>query len=452
MKKILVIGCGGAGMFSAIVATQLRPKKFKATILSEENDIYCRCTSPYIINGQAKLRGAIQEEEESMITDFGVDLIHERAVSIDTTKKVVITDKNNFFIYDYLVIATGASPFVPKIPGLSLGNHHTVRESKDIKTIEEKIKGKKNAIIIGAGVIGIEMAAALKEKFIDVTVIEKAERVSPVLADLEFSTKIVDHLRDNRIKFLFNTDIIEVESAINKKFVKIKRNNKIEKLETDIIIIATGVKANSKIAENTGIKIGSHGIIVNEKMQTNIKNIYACGDCVMPVSAITGENTVSQLASVAIQQAKIVGYQIAGFPIKYQGTTNAFAFKVLGREYGQVGLNENQAKKKFKIVVTGYAETTNIYKDLKNNKPLKMKLIFAGPRMKIVGAEAFGNGVTGFLEIASMGIGLKLSILKLMKYNYIAHPSLSPWPFMNPIVMACEDAMGKVMKFFKRKK
>jgi len=81
-----------------------------------------------------------------------------------------------------------------------------------------------------------------------------------------------------------------------------------------------------------------------------------------------------------------------------------------------------------------------------------MKFIFAGPRMKIVGAEAFGNGVTGFLEIASMGIGLKLSILKLMKYNYIAHPSLSPWPFMNPIVMACEDAMGKVMQFFKRKK
>ena len=448
MKKILAIGCGGAGMFSAIVATQLRPGKFKATILSAEDDIYCRCTSPYIINGQAKLKDAIQEE--SMIADYGVDVIHERAVNIDTEKKVVVTNKNNFFVYDYLVISTGARPFVPKIPGLTELNHHTVRESKDIKEIEEKIKGKKNAIIIGAGVIGMEMAAALREKHMDVTILEKTERISPTLADLEFSTKIVNHLRDNHINIFFNTEIKEIGSVHNKRVIKLRRNNKTEELETDIIIIATGVKANTEIAENTGIKIGTHGIIVNEKMQTSIKNIYACGDCVMPISAITGENTVSQLASVAIQQAKIVGYQLASFPIKYLGTTNAFAFKILGREYGQVGLNENQAKKKFKFIITGYAESTDVYKDLNNNKPLKLKLIFAGPRMKIVGAEAFGNGVTGFLEIASMGIGLKLSILKLMKYNYIAHPSLSPWPFMNPIVMASEDAMGKVMSFFKK--
>jgi len=450
MKKIIVIGCGGAGMFSAIVSTQLRPKKFSATILSEEDDIYCRCSSPYIINNQAKLSDAVQAE--SMITDFGVEVVHEKAISIDTEKKVVITNKNNFFVYDYLVIATGARPFVPKIPGLTELNHHTVRESKDIKNISEKIKNVKKAIVIGAGIIGCEMASAFREKNIDVTILEKAERISPALADLEFSTKIVNHLRDNQIDILFNTDIVEIENVKNKKIVKIKRNGKSEKLETDIIIIATGVKPNIEIAKNTGIKLGSHGIIVNEKMQTNIRNIYACGDCVMPVSAITGENTISQLASVAIQQAKIVGYQLANFPIKYQGATNAFAFKILGREYGQVGLNENQAKKKFKFIVTGHAETTNLYDDLKSKKPLSFKIIFAGPRMKIVGAEAYGNGVTGFLEIASMGIGLKLSILKLMKYNYIAHPSLSPWPFMNPIVMASEDAMGKVMDFFKKKK
>lgn len=450
MKKILVIGCGGAGMFSSIVATQLRPGKFKATILSDEEDIYCRCTSPYIINGKAKLKDAVQPE--SMICDFGVDVVHEKAVSIDIFKKVVITNKNNFFVYDYLVIATGARPFVPKIVGLTETNYHTVRESKDIAGIEKAVKGKKSAIIIGSGVIGMEMAAALREENMEVTILEKAERVSPILADLEFSTKIVDHLRENKINILFNTDIEEIENIKNKKVVRIKRNGKNEKVEADIVIVATGVVPNINIVHGTNIRTGTHGIIVDDKMQTSVKNIYACGDCVMPISAITGENTVSQLASVAIQQSKIVGYQIAGFPIKYQGTTNAFAFRVLGREYGQVGLNENQAKKKFKLVITGYAETTNIYKDLNNNKSLKMKLIFAGPRMKIVGAEAFGNGITGFLEIVSMGAGLKLSVLKLMKYGYIAHPSLTPWPFMNPVVMASEDAMGKVMNFFKKKK
>ncbi|PLX22010.1 hypothetical protein C0584_00575 [Candidatus Parcubacteria bacterium] len=450
MKKILVIGCGGAGMFSSIVATQLRPGKFRATILSDEEDIYCRCTSPYIIKKEAKLKDAIQPE--SMIADFGVEVVHEKAISIDTAKKVVITNKNNFFVYDYLVIGTGSSPFVPQIPGLTKTNHHTVRQSKDIYNIENSIKGKKKAVIIGAGVIGIEMASALRERKMDVIILEKAEKISSYMAELEYSTKILNHLRDSHINVLFNTEIKEIESVRDKKVINIKRNGEKEKIETDIIIIATGVKANKKIAEDAGITCGRSGIIVDEKMRTNVKNVYACGDCVMPVSAITGENTVSQLASTAIHQSKIVGYQIAGFPIKYQGTTNAFAFKFLGRDYGQVGLNETEAKKKFKIVVTGSAESTNIYQDLDAKKPLNFKLVFAGPKLRLVGAMGYGNGITGFLEVSSMAIGLKMSILKVMKYNYIAHPSLTPWPFMNPIVMASEDAMGKVMNFFKRKK
>ena len=104
------------------------------------------------------------------------------------------------------------------------------------------------------------------------------------------------------------------------------------------------------------------------------------------------------------------------------------------------------------MVVTGKAETTDIYKDLKGNKKIEIKLIFAGPKLRLVGVEAFGNDINGYIEVCSMAIGLKLSIMKVMKYNYIAHPSMSAWPFMNPIVMAAEDAMASVVSFFKRRK
>ena len=184
-------------------------------------------------------------------------------------------------------------------------------------------------------------------------------------------------------------------------------------------------------------------------MQTNVSNIYASGDCCVPLYAPTGEFMPSQLASTAIQQAKIVGFQIAGYPIKYNGSTGAFAFETMGQQYAAVGLNEDAARKKFKWVVVGRAQTTDLYKDMKAAKPLEVKLIFAGPKMRLVGYEAFGLGVIASAELASFAIGLKLGILSMLKFNYISHPSMTSWPFMNPIIMATEDAMGTIMKKLK---
>ena len=107
MKKIVSIGCGGAGMFSGIVASQLKKGKFEAIALSDEADIYCRCTTPYVLTGEAKLADAIQPD--SMAGDYGVKVVHEKALKINTKKKEVYTDKGNTFEYDYLVIAIGAT-------------------------------------------------------------------------------------------------------------------------------------------------------------------------------------------------------------------------------------------------------------------------------------------------------------------------------------------------------
>ncbi len=189
MKKIVSIGCGGAGMFSAIVATQLKKDKFEAIVLSDEKDIYCRCTTPYILTGEAKLSDAIQPE--SMIESYGPKIVHEKATSINTRKKHVLTKEGNIFEYDYLVIATGASPFLPKIKGIDSKNVFTVRSSSDMEHIQESVKNSKKAIVIGAGVIGIEMAGALKENGLEVDLVENAPSISSSIADSEFSQKIV---------------------------------------------------------------------------------------------------------------------------------------------------------------------------------------------------------------------------------------------------------------------
>lgn len=441
MKKILVIGCGGAGMFSAIVATQIKPKKFDATILSDEKDIYCRCTTPYILTGEASLKEAVQPD--SMITDFGVKLVPEKAIEIDIKKKRVKTNKNNWFSYDKLVISTGASPFIPNIEGSEKAI--TVRTSDDVRNINKHIQKAKTATIIGAGVIGIEMAGALREHGLEVTIIEFANRPLAGIASEEYSKNIYNHLKKNHITSYFNSEA----KIITDNDVTFDFKGKLKTIKSDIVILAAGVRANTDIIKGTGIKTNKFGIIVNKKMMTNKCGVYACGDVAVPINAITGENTPSQLASSAIQQAKIVGYQLAGYPIKFSGSTGAFAFKTMGKEYAGAGLTEERAREKYKFVIVGNAKTTNIYRDMRIKEDLELKLIFAGLTMRLVGVEAYGVGVTGHVEVASLAMNLKANILKLLKYNYIAHPSLTPWPFMNPIIMATEDAVGKIMKKLK---
>lgn len=444
-KKILAIGCGGAGMFSLIVASQLKKGKFETTVLSDEKDIYCRCTTPYILEGEAALKDAIQPE--SMVADYGVDIVHEKAVSINTSKKQVTTETGNIVGYDYLVISTGATPFKPKIKGIDLENIFTVRTSDDVEKIQSSIKTAKSAVVIGAGVIGIEMAGALKSMGLDVSLVESSSSVSSGIADKEFADKIIGHLRENEVEVLFGSKVSEIKKGkMKQKEVVVISKRKKRIITADLVIVAAGVRPNLDVIKGTKIKANEFGIVVDDKMRTNVKDVYACGDCSVPLFSVTGEYKPSSLASSAIQQSKIVGYQIAGFPIKYNGSTGAFAFQTLGKEYACVGLTEQLARKKFKWVVVGRAQTTDIYKDLRENRPLEIKLIFAGPKMRMVGCEVFGNGVITSAEVASFAIGLKISILKVLKFNYIAHPSMTAWPFMNPIIMATEDAMGNIMK------
>lgn len=448
MKKILSIGCGGAGMFSGIVASQLRKGKFEAIALSEEADIYCRCTTPYVLTGEAELKDAIQPD--SMAGDYGVKVVHEKALKINTRKKEVYTDKGNTFKYDYLVIATGASPFRPEIAGLDGKNVYTIRTSKDAECIQGCIANAKSAVVVGAGVIGIEMAGALRQQGLEVNLIEYAQNISPVLADEEFAGKITDLLKEKGVKTFFDSKVVEIADGENgRKNVSVECGGKKKNFEADVVVVAAGVRPNLDVIKGAKIKATEKGIIVDSKMRTNVADVYACGDCCVPLSAITGEAVPSALASSAIQQSKIVGFQIAGFPIKFNGSTGAFAFQTLGKEYAGVGLTEVEARKRFKWVITGNAVTTDVYKDLAIAKELEVKLIFAGPKLRLVGYEAFGNGVISSAELASFAIGLRLSILKMLKFNYIAHPSMTPWPFMNPIIMATEDAMGKIMEKFK---
>lgn len=436
-------------MFSLIVASQLKKGKFEATVLSDEKDVYCRCTSPYVLTGEAELADAIQPE--CMFADYGLNIVHDRAVSVDTSRRQVVAESGKRYEYDYLVIATGASPFVPPIPGVDSDRVHTVRTSDDVGAIFADASHARSAVVVGAGIIGIEMAGALRGRGVDVTLVESADAVSSDIADVEFADRILSHLHEKGVETIFGGTVTEIRNGGDgRKEVAVDTSAGESVLPCDLVVIAAGVRPNLAVIEGSDIRSTKSGVTVDGRMRTNVRNVFACGDCCVPLSAVTGEYRSSPLASSAIQQAKIVGYQIAGFPIGYAGSTGAFAFQTLGKEYTCVGLTEEAARKRYGRVVVGRAETTDVYKDMKSVRPLSVKLVFAGTRMRLVGFEAFGNGVIASAEVASFAIGQRAGILRMLRFNYIAHPSMTAWPFMNPIVMASEDAMGTVMGKIRR--
>ena len=356
-------------MFSLIVAAQLKKNKFETTILSDEADIYCRCSTPYILTGETTVADSVQPE--SMFTKYGFTIVHEKAVQIDTAKKQVQTAAGNVFDYDYLVIATGATPVKPAITGIDGAGVYTVRTSADAAGIYAAAKQAQRAVVIGAGVIGMEMAGALRRMGLAVSLVEYGPSISPNIADAEFSEKIVANLQAHDVQIMFSSQVMEIKQEVHTKKVVINQADNMVEVEADLVVVATGIKPNLDVISGTDIKANKLGILVDRKMRTNIKNIYACGDCCVPMSVVTGENKPSSLASSSVQQAKIVGYQMAGYPIAYAGSTGAFAFKILEKEYACVGLTEDVAREKFKWVAVGRAQSTDLYQDLQAAQPLE---------------------------------------------------------------------------------
>jgi pyruvate/2-oxoglutarate dehydrogenase complex dihydrolipoamide dehydrogenase (E3) component len=161
---------------------------------------------------------------------------------------------------------------------------------------------------------------------------------------------------------------------------------------------------------------------------------------------ITGKKELSQLATNGVIQGKIVGKNILGKKEKYQGHTMAMIFQFLGEEFGQVGLNPKKAKLEGIDYVEGVSHSTDIYKDLSGVHNVLVKILFNKKNKRVIGATAYGKNLVWIINLISFAISKKSTIEDLMKFDYASHPSLSPWPFMDPIVDASENAYNKILK------
>lgn len=348
--KIVILGGVAAGAKAAAKARRLLPEAQIDLYTDDTHISYSACGLPYYIEGNF-------DDYEMLLVrspeDFEKDNVHihlkHRAVKIlPDTKQVLVESlgKNKAFLVDYdkLIVAVGARPVIPQIRNVNLNNVFTVRKVEDGIAIRSKAENSRKAVIIGGGYIGIEMLEALVRQNVSVTLIEYAPTIMQNFDD-DMSNLILEQLRETSSgRFEILTSEMATEFSGDKEGVKLVRTGSGNEIEVDFVVICAGVKPNIEIAKDAGILLGETGAIkVNEKMETSIKDIYACGDCVEENLIITNTKIWLPLGANANKEGRIAAINACGGEEKFEGVLGSSVTRCLSLSMSMTGLTEKKA-------------------------------------------------------------------------------------------------------------
>jgi NAD(P)H-nitrite reductase large subunit len=343
----VIIGnsAGGIGCVEAI--REIDKMSSVAVISAEKYHAYSRALIPYYLDGKISLdkiyyRPLDFYEKKNVDTFLGT-----KATRIDVDAKEVELENGRKIGYGKLLIATGGKPFIPPMEGLSnQENVFTFLSLDDVLSVEKAMKEANNVVILGGGIIGLMAAEVLKKKGLDVKVVELADRVlAPVVDDIT-SKLVQDKFAEKGVEIILENTISKV---VGKKRVDkvILRDGRV--FETDMLIVAVGVIPNTELARDTPIKV-NRGIVVNRKMETSVKDIYACGDCAEIYDFIFGANRVLPLWPTAYIGGRIAGFNMCGVEREYNFATAMNAMHFFDYYIINAGLNIPNDSEEFEIL------------------------------------------------------------------------------------------------------
>ena len=347
---LVIIGGVAAGTKAAAKARRESPD-LKISLYTEGKFIsYSACGMPYYIEDLIKdYRKLLVRSVEDFKAEENIDIYTEHKVTkiLPDKKKIIVENvqnKSKFEVeYTKLLLATGAKPFVLNIEGVNLDNVFTLRHIEDGIAIKNAVAEANKAVIVGCGNIGVEMAQAFYNCGIDTTLIELANQILPYL-DQEIASQVQKYLEEKGIKIIPNDGVKRIIRNQDNKATGIETNSgKI--LDADIVLLAIGVRPNVEIAKEAGVEIGeTGGIKINERLETNIPDIYAAGDCVEEINIITGRPTLASLGSIANKQGRIAAINITGGQAEFKGILISTVTKVFDYTVAKTGISEKEAK------------------------------------------------------------------------------------------------------------
>ena len=394
--KIVIIGGGAAG---ASCATRLRRLNENAEIiiLERTNEVsIANCGLPYYISDVIPNRDDILVSSPQKFKSwFNVDVrLQTEVVEINREEKFVLTNNNEKYSYDYLVLANGASPIIPDLEGLNLEKTFVVRTLNDADKIKHFVKTNlvKKVAVIGGGFIGVEIAENLVELGLETTLVEMNNQILSSV-DYEIAQVAQNEMAKNGVNLILADG---VKSFCENKIIL----NSNKEIDYDFCILAIGVKPEINIAKNAGLKT-NRGIIVDEYLKTSDEFIFAAGDNIEAEDFVSGQNILLPLAGPANRQGRIVADNICGLNSTYKKTQGTNVVKVFDLTVASSGNNEKQLKQKqipyWKTYVFGRSHA-GYYP---NSESILFKLLFNNEG-KILGVQAIGqSGVEKRVDVVA---------------------------------------------------
>ena len=448
--KIVILGGVAAGAKAAAKARRLLPDADIDLYTDDTHISYSACGLPYYIEGNFEdyRMLLVRSPEEFEEKNVHIHLRNRAAKIMPRSKQVLIEDLDNYnaFLvnYDKLIIATGARPTVPPIKNINLKNIFTVRKIEDAIAIKEKALQSKNSVIIGGGYIGIEMLEALVRQNHHVTLFEYSDFIMRHFDD-DMATLIYEQLMSiSNGRFEIYTSELVTEFLGENSGVNGVRTGSGKELPVDMVIIATGATPNVEIAREAGIDIGVTGAIkVNDKMQTNFEDIYACGDCVEENLLISNTKIWMPLGSNANKEGRVAAINACGGNDKFHGVLGSAVTRCLALTMSMTGLTVKKAEElgySPVFVKVNKSDKVGYMPDVNN---ITLKLVADGKTGLLLGCQAIGAGdADKRVNTVTSALLAGMSVEEFFKNDITYAPPYSPT--IDPLLNAAQMLLSKV--------
>jgi NADH oxidase (H2O2-forming) len=441
-REIIVIGAHAAGVDAASAARKTDRTANITLITKELHAGYSRCGIPFVLAGHIPNFKDLIVFPPSYYQMMKLNLRLETTVTnIDPNGKTIeVQDKNGnteTLQFSSLILATGASPFIPPIKGREKQGVFVIRTIEDGERIKQAMQTGKSAVVIGAGLIGLEVAVAFIEQGIQTTVVELLPQVLPGMLDEDMAKMVQKQLEEKGIRIITGRGVDEILGTDKASGVSVTG----EQIAADFVVVATGVRANTELAQKVGIALGeTRAIKVNMRMETSVKDIYAAGDCVESINLITKRPTISQLGTTAVRQAKVAGINAAGGYAIFPGVLGSAVTKLFNLEIGATGLTEKAAKRAGIETVVGTITSKTRADYYPGASSIRIKVIVEKETERIVGGQIIGGEeVAQRVNALSFAIQKGMTVRELAKADTCYAPPLSEtW---EPMVLAAQTAL-----------
>jgi len=450
-EEIVIIGCGASGGTAAQFARKTSREANVTIFEKSKYPQYSKCALPYLISGKI-------DKPEKLI-EFSQDWFEKAKINLFLNSEVVEIKDKKIYVkrgretiekeYDKLIIATGARSAIPPIKnifnkkGCLKKGVFTLRTIDDAIGILSYIRNKKNAVIVGGGLIGLEVAEAFHNRRLNVTVVEMLPDILPSMIDEDMSKEVYNQLKEY-ISIFTDHLVTEINGDERIKSVKVKNKHTGEEFDisADVLIVSTGIRPNVDLAKSIGCRIGERGgIVVNRRCETNVRDVYAVGDCTEGKDFVTKESFPVGLGSIGVRQGIVAGINAAGGNIVlFDGFLQTRTTRLFDIEIAAVGpISDNLDN-----IISGKFKGSTHPEYYPDGSQTIIKVLCNIEDKRIVGAQAIGENAAQRINTVACAILHKMPVDDFIKLETAYAPPIAPT--IDPLAAACEVAAIKLRR------